>query len=122
MARLVAAFGDAVERADEADAGEEREEAKEGRPDAIVKQPAVAVMQGSRGPKPSIRRRDSIDSYTNSELRQLAEWVASDGLLRTDDEFVRCVLEELPFSRLGAGIRGRLEGVVRQMTRTRRPR
>ena len=122
MARLVAAFGDAVERADEADAGEEREEAEEGRPDTIVKQPAVAVMQGSRGPKPSIRRRDSIDSYTNSELRQLAEWVASDGLLRTDDEFVRCMLEELPFNRLGARIRERLEGVVRQMTRTRRPR
>ena len=52
----------------------------------------------------------------------LAEWVASDGLLRTDDEFVRCMLEELPFNPLGARIRERLEGVVRQVTRTRRSR
>ena len=87
-----------------------------------MNQTAVAVMQASRGPKPGIRRRDSIDSYTNGELKQLAEWIASDGLLRTDDEFVRCMLEELPFNRLGARIRERLEGVVRQMTRTRCPR
>lgn len=75
-----------------------------------------------KGNEATLKRRDSIDSYTNSELRQLAEWVASDGLLRTDDEFVRCMLEELPFNPLGARIRERLEGVVRQVTRTRRSR
>jgi very-short-patch-repair endonuclease len=122
MARLVAAFGEAVSRADEADAGQQEEMCQEERSDAMVPQQATAVVQPSRGPRPSIRRRDSIDGYTNTELRQLADWIASDGLLRTDDEFVRCMLEELPFNRLGARIRERLEEVVRQRGRVRQPR
>ena len=122
MARLIAAFGEAVSRADEADAGQQEEMCQEELSDAMVPQQAAAVVQPSRGPRPSIRRRDSIDGYTNTELRQLADWIASDGLLRTDDEFVRCMLEELPFNRLGARIRERLEEVVRQRGRVRQPR
>jgi hypothetical protein len=122
MARLVAAYAEAVSRADEADAGQQEDMCQDDLRDAMVPQQAATVVQPSRGPKPSIRRRDSIDGYTNAELRQLAEWIASDGLLRTDDEFVRCMLEELPFNRLGARIRERLEEVVRQRGRVRQPR
>jgi hypothetical protein len=48
--------------------------------------------------------RESIEQYSERELRQIAEWVASDGLLRTD--------EALPFERLGSRIRERLEAVA----------
>ena len=57
--------------------------------------------------------RDSIEQYSERELRQIAEWVASDGLLRTDEELIRGIFEALPFERLGSRIRERLEAVAK---------
>ena len=51
-------------------------------------------------------------------LRQLVEWVPSDGLLRTEDEIIREVFALLLFERLGNRIRERL-AVVAQATRPR---
>jgi len=56
--------------------------------------------------------RETIDQYSDRELRQIAEWVASDGLLRTDEEFIREILDTLPFERMGSRIRERLRNAV----------
>jgi hypothetical protein len=42
---------------------------------------------------------------------KVAEWVASDGLLRTDEELIRAIFDPLPFERLGSRIRERLESI-----------
>lgn len=55
---------------------------------------------------------ETIDQYSDLELWQIAEWVMSDGLLRTDEELIREIFEELPFKRLGNRIRERLKTVV----------
>ena len=66
----------------------------------------------SRGPRPNVPLRESIDRYSDRELRQIAEWVVSDGLLRTDNELIREIFDALPFERLGSRIRERLEKVA----------
>ena len=65
-----------------------------------------------RGPGPTVPVRESIEQYSDRELRQIAEWVASDGLLRTDEELIREIFAALPFERLGSRIRERLESVA----------
>lgn len=74
-----------------------------------------------RGPRPLVPVRETIDEYSDRELLQIAEWVASDGLLRTDDELIREMFEALPFERMGSRIRERLgnvAAVVRQARKT----
>jgi hypothetical protein len=71
-----------------------------------------------RGPGPLVPKRETIDQYTDLELGQLAEWIASDGLLRTDEEFIRDIFESLPFKRLGPKIRERLRTVAQGGRRT----
>ena len=55
--------------------------------------------------------RESIEQYSERELHQIAQWVASDGLLRTE-ELIREIFAALPFERLGSRIRERLEAVA----------
>jgi hypothetical protein len=65
--------------------------------------------------------RETIDQYSDRELGRIAEWIASDRLLRTDDELIRDIFEVLPFERLGNRIRERLRNVV-QSSRWRQER
>jgi very-short-patch-repair endonuclease len=71
-----------------------------------------------RGPRPRVPVRETIDQYSDRELRQIADWVTSDGVLRTDEELIREVFETLPFERLGKRIRERLKTVVETVRRT----
>jgi len=64
--------------------------------------------------------RETIGQYGDRELRQIAEWVTSDGLLRTDEEVIREIFETLPFERLGRRIRERLKTVVEVVRRHQR--
>ncbi|MEY2745379.1 MAG: hypothetical protein RL112_421, partial [Planctomycetota bacterium] len=50
--------------------------------------------------------------YTLAHLVALLHWIASDGLLRTDDELMRTAREELGFEKMGSKIRRRLEEAV----------
>ena len=61
--------------------------------------------------------RESIDVYSDRELGQIAEWVASDGLLRTDEELIREIFDTLPFERMGNRIRERLKSVADSVRR-----
>ena len=63
-------------------------------------------------PRPRLPHGDSIDDYTLAHLVALLHWIASDGLLRTDDELMRTAREELGFEKMGSKIRRRLEEAV----------
>jgi hypothetical protein len=64
--------------------------------------------------------RETIDQYSDCELQQIADWIISDGLLRTDEQLIREIFEMLPFKRLGNRIRERLKTVVEVVRRRQR--
>lgn len=62
-----------------------------------------------RGPRPNVPRKgrlgyDSITDYSHSQLVDLARWIESDTLLRTDDDLIREMMQELGFKRSGKRI------------------
>jgi len=119
--RLVSAYREAVRYVDSlsTEASPVQATAKV-HPVAQFEQQVVAVQK--RGPRPSIPERKTIDHYSDRELQEIAEWIISDGLLRTDEELIREIFDMLPSKRLGKRIRERLKTVVelvRQRHRTR---
>jgi very-short-patch-repair endonuclease len=116
--RALSAYEEAVRSADLSDA-----DAADTAPMAITS-PTEAGSPASpqpvkrqRGPRPLVPVRESVDQYSDRELRQIGEWVASDGLLRTDEEMIREIFDALPFERLGSRIRERLETVAKAARR-----
>jgi very-short-patch-repair endonuclease len=75
-------------------------------------------MQELRGRRssifPPIPKRTSIADYTSNELRELYNWVTSDGHLRTHDEIADEMFTALPFSRRGSRIEGVLRDTIRR--------
>jgi len=118
IVRVVLAYEEAVRRADQLDA----DEVPAPPPDPPEPLPPVPPPPNTRqrGPRPFMPVRETIDEYSDSELRRIAEWVASDGLLRTDEELVREIFNELPFERMGSKIRDRLMGVAQTVRRRER--
>jgi len=107
--RVVIAYSEAVRVADALDrngGGDKRQH---------TMAEAKPASQRQRGPLPSIAQRESIDEYTTTELYKIAEWVTSDGLLRTDEQLIREIFEVLPFQRMGDRIRKRLISVAQGM-------
>lgn len=76
--------------------------------------PPVTSDRTRTAPRPNLPFRPAIDEYPDRELLALAGWVLSDGLLRTREELIRDILEELPFNRMGARIRERLERIAQK--------
>jgi len=110
--RVLGAFEEAVRRADVVDTGRGTVRSNlDGSPEQAP--PPQTSVPRPRGARPSVPARESIDHYSDRDLRQLGEWVASDGLLRTDEEWIREIYGLLPFERLGPRIRQRLEATVR---------
>ena len=107
--RAVAAYKAAVASADVADGV--AEVPPQAQPVAAVAAvtPAAVVEQSGRAPKPALPLREKIEEYLQSELDDLVEWVKSDGRLRTDDEILDQMVQELGFKRRGA----RIEQAVR---------
>ena len=68
-----------------------------------------------RPPRPKFPAYKTIDRYTDAELEEIVRWIAADGVLRTDDEWIRLAAAELPFERLGSKIRERLASIVRRV-------
>ena len=65
-----------------------------------------------RGPRPSFPRREKIEQYTMTELVKLVAWIKSDGRLRTDDEIVEEMIEELGFQRRGRNIEAAIRRAI----------
>lgn len=72
-------------------------------------EPLVEPVPEAREPQPRTDRPDipirgQIDLYTLHELRQLIDWINSDGLLRTDEEIIAEMLPEIGAKRKGERI------------------
>jgi very-short-patch-repair endonuclease len=87
-------------------------------PDQKYADAATASAVGSRqGPRPRTYRWQSILNYSLPELVRLVRWVESDGILRTEDELLREVMDELGFQRRGSRVVSRIAEAIRQARR-----
>jgi very-short-patch-repair endonuclease len=113
--RAISAYEDAFHRADllDADTAPTANPGGTG-PETQVPQRPVARQRESQ---PHVPVRDTIDQYSDQELRRIAKWILSDGLLRTDEELIREIFEVLPFSRIGVRIHERLKDVAQYVCR-----
>ena len=71
-----------------------------------------------RGRRPDVPRKgtpgyDSITDYSQTQLVMLARWIESDTLLRTDDDLIRKMMDELGFKRAGTRITDALRMAIR---------
>jgi hypothetical protein len=65
--------------------------------------------------------REPQSDHSDPEIRRIvdADWIASDGLLRTDEQLIRGIFETLPFERMGDRSRKRLMTVAQDIRRRR---
>ena len=75
-----------------------------------------------RGPRPNVPRKgtrgySSITDYHRWHLVGLARWIESDTLLRTDDDLIREMMDELGFKRSGKRITDALRMVIKDARR-----
>jgi len=110
--RAVAAYQDAIWWADMIDSGREENIGCE---PPIPARPEPKCPPSQRGPKPEVPRCNSIEKYSDGVLLKIANWVASDGKLRTDEEMVEAIFRELPYKRMGGRICKRLEKVAKKV-------
>ena len=104
--RAFAAWKDAMASADR-DAAAKPEPPPPAPP---ASQPKVPIRRGS---KPTIRPGESITKYERYVLVSLAKWILSDTLLRTDEELMREMRQELGFGRDGKRIRAALQEAIK---------
>jgi very-short-patch-repair endonuclease len=64
------------------------------------------------GARPTIRPGVPHTDYSDRELRALVKWIVSDGRLRTDDELMKEMLNELGLRRLGDRMRTRFAEAI----------
>jgi hypothetical protein len=73
---------------------------------------AAAASAASRRPPPAIPRGLPIDEYDDRSLERLLRWVKSDGRLRTHDDLLEAMMDELGLERHGRRIDARLREVI----------
>jgi len=115
LERAISAYEDSVHRADllDADTAPTANPGGTGPATQVPQQPITRQRES----QPRVPVRETIDQYSAQELRQIAKWIQSDGLLRTDEELIREIFEVLPFSRLGGRIHERLQNVAQSVRR-----
>ena len=69
----------------------------------------------TRGERPPVPKYDSIGDYADRELFLLAQWILSDGVLRTDQLLFEDLFDELGFKRKGNAITARLQDIIARM-------
>jgi hypothetical protein len=65
-----------------------------------------------RGQPPPVPKGLPIDDYDDRSLGRLLRWVKSDGRLRTDDDLLDAMMEELGLERHGRRIDARLREII----------
>ena len=92
--------------------------------DELPPAPDVAPSNPSpqRGPRPRVPRKgtygyNSIADYRRWQLVELARWIESDTLLRTDEDLIREMMSELGFGRSGKRIVGALTMAIQYARR-----
>ncbi len=96
------------------DQGPDRPEAPPAQPP-----PAATVAAPQRGARPRVPRRgargfEAITDYPLPQLVQLVRWIESDTLLRTEEDLLWEMMEDLGFRRRGSRITERLKQAIRQ--------
>ena len=80
--------------------------------------PPPALDSPIRGPRPNVPpNRGGIARYSTGELAALARWIASDTLLRTDEELMAEMRSELGFQRRGSRIDAALQRAIDRVRR-----
>jgi hypothetical protein len=123
MSRALAAYEAAVARADRLDsvAGGGGISVR-GSSDADAPQvvadggPGIrgAASSPRRGSRPLVPHRDTIQEYSVRELVELVRWIRSDRRLRTHEEIIEEMIDELDFERRGRNI----EAAIRRAIQT----
>lgn len=72
------------------------------------------VVPVPRGPRPSVIPGLQLAAYTDDQLDEMVEWIASDGLPRTADQLVKAMRDELALARRGGQYDAVLHNVVRR--------
>ncbi len=72
----------------------------------------VDVAPRERGPRPPVTPGQPIGAYSDDQLDDLAEWIASDGVARDEDALVEALREELGLTRRGVAVDGVLRAVA----------
>ncbi len=91
-------------------------------PDAKSDVDVQSDPQPKRGPRPSVPRRvsigyNNITDYSHNQLVSLVRWIESDTLLRTDEDVMREMINELGFRRSGSRIRAAIDSAIRDARR-----
>jgi very-short-patch-repair endonuclease/DNA polymerase III delta prime subunit len=120
--KAIAAYRNAVRDADDSEQATLMRGAGDGGPTARLQTAYEAALSratpapstaGQRiGPRPWITRGQPIDAYTDGELHQLARWIRSDDVLRTEDELLQEMMRELGFQRRGKNVVARLTDAI----------
>ncbi|MPZ67981.1 MAG: DUF4011 domain-containing protein [Actinobacteria bacterium] len=110
IARTLRAFDEAVTIADRRDGGEPDPVPREGPRSPLDHGPEHGG--GVRSARPNLRKGLPIANYTDAQLTRLLEWIESDARLRTDQELIQAMVEELGYRRRGARIEERLRQVI----------
>jgi very-short-patch-repair endonuclease len=72
----------------------------------------------TRGARPPVPRGLPITEYRSADLDALCRWILSDTLLRTDEELLEAMMQELGYRRRGSRIVQRLNEVIKRVRRT----
>jgi very-short-patch-repair endonuclease len=80
----------------------------------------TVVAAPRRGPRPNITKGLPIDAYALSQLVTMVDWIESDTLLRTEDEVLGILMQELGFQRRGAKIVAALSAAIKSSRARRR--
>jgi very-short-patch-repair endonuclease len=76
---------------------------------------STSVSTKKKGERPPIPQYDSISDYQDRELFLLAQWILSDGELRTDQVLFEELFDELGYKRKGSAITARLNDIIQRM-------
>ncbi len=76
--------------------------------------PSPQRTRASGVPRRGTRGYDAIDDYSLEQLVQVARWIESDTLLRTEDDLLREMMDELGFRRSGKRITEALQQAIRR--------
>jgi very-short-patch-repair endonuclease len=116
--RAISSYKEAIRQADLLDSDVPPAHTKDD--NQYLRQASQQPVSRKRGPQPHVPAYETIDQYSDLELIQIADWIASDGLLRTDEDLFRDIFSTLPFQRMGGRIRERLETFVKTILRNQR--
>lgn len=110
--RALAAYENALVLAD--DPGEESQQASgtAGAPRQAEVRCHEPVSSVERGKKPPVPLGLPIQEYSQENLVDLVRWIESDTLLRTEEQLLNDLVDELGFQRRGARIEARLREAI----------